>query len=129
MAVYDQRDPDLAGEMFRLDAGEVEAVADILGAPRMTQQFADLSTGCSIVAVVRDADVETSPEPQEVWHGGDVLVVIGSRQGLEQPDTLLSVPSSDPTGGPRLGSTRAFHSPAPELLSITQTGSSTGAQS
>lgn len=125
MAVYDQRDPDRARGVFHLDPDEVEAVADILGAPRMTQRFADLTrevpglrsarlavrpgspfdgralgetrartlTGCSIVAVVRDADVVTSPEPHEVLHGGDVLVVIGSRQGLEQLDTLLSAPS------------------------------------
>lgn len=125
MAVYDQRDPDRAREVLHLDADEVEAVADILGAPRMTQRFADLSrevpglrsarlavrpgspydgrtlgdtrartlTGCSIVAVVRDADVVTSPDPQDVLRGGDVLVVIGSKQGLEQLDTLLSVPS------------------------------------
>lgn len=125
LAVYDQRDPDRAREVLHLDRGEVEAVAEILGAPRVTQRFADLSrevpglrsarltvragspfdarplgetrartlTGCSIVAVVRDADVVTSPEPHEVLHGGDVLVVIGSQQGLEQLETLLSVPS------------------------------------
>lgn len=125
LAVYDQRDPDKARGVFYLDQDEVEAVADILGAPRMTQRFADLSrevpglrsgrlavrsgspydgrplgdtrartlTGCSIVAVVRDADVVTSPDPQEVLRGGDVLVVIGSRQGLEQLETLLSAPS------------------------------------
>lgn len=47
-------------------------------------------TGCSIVAVVRDDNIVTSPEPHEVLHAGDVLVVIGSQQGLEQLGTLLS---------------------------------------
>lgn len=122
VVVYDQRDPDRARGVFHLDAEEADAVAEILGAPRLTQRFADLSrevpglrsarialragspfdgrplgetrartrTGCSIVAVVRDADIVTSPEPQEVLHADDVLVVIGSQQGLEQLETLLS---------------------------------------
>jgi len=122
VVVYDQRDPDRARGMFHLEPDEADALAEILGAPRLTQRFADLSrevpglqsaritlragspfdgrqlgetrartlTGSSIVAVVRDADIVTSPAPTEVLRGGDVLVVIGSQQGLEQLDTLLS---------------------------------------
>ena len=110
--------------MFHIEPDEANAVAEILGAPRLTQRSADLSrevpglrsariaprarspfdgrplgetrartrtrTGCSILAVVRDDDIVTSPEPHEVLHAGDVLVVIGSQQGLEQLGTLLS---------------------------------------
>lgn len=122
VVVYDQRDPDRARGVFHLEADEADAVAEILGAPRLTQRFADLSrevpglrsarialraaspfngrllgdtrartlTGCSIVAVVRAADIVTSPEPAEILHAGDILVVIGSQQGLEQLDALLS---------------------------------------
>jgi TrkA domain protein len=43
IALYDRRDPDRAGSVIRLDAEEVDAVADVLGAPRLTQRFADLS--------------------------------------------------------------------------------------
>ena len=121
IVVYDQRDPDRARRVLHLEPDEAEAVADILGAPRLTQRFADLSrevpglrsarialqagspfdgrplgetrartlTGCSIVAVVRESDIITSPEPSEVLHSGDVLVAIGSLQGLEQLDPLL----------------------------------------
>lgn len=124
LAVYDRNDPDKASLVFHLAPEEVEAVADILGATRMTQQFADLSrevpglrsgrlairpgsiyegrllgdtkartlTGCSIVAVVRDRDVVTSPGPDEVLRGGDVLVVIGSSHGLEQLEDMLTDP-------------------------------------
>jgi TrkA domain protein len=124
LAVYDGPDPDRAREVLRLDADEADAVAQVLGATRVTQRFADLSrevpglesarmsirsgspydgrplgdtrartlTGCSIVAVVRGAEVLTSPEPQQLLHVGDVLVVIGSRQGLEQLGALLSGP-------------------------------------
>ncbi len=43
VAVYDRRDPDRARSVIRLDAEEVDAVAEVLGAPRLTQRFADLS--------------------------------------------------------------------------------------
>jgi TrkA domain protein len=42
-AVYDPRDPDRALGVVRLDPEEVDAVAEVLGAPRLTQRFADLS--------------------------------------------------------------------------------------
>jgi TrkA domain protein len=43
MAVYDRRDPDEATLALRLDPEEVDALAEVLGAPRLTQRFADLS--------------------------------------------------------------------------------------
>jgi TrkA domain protein len=122
VAVYDRRDPDRARGMFRLNPEEVDAVAEVLGAPRLTQRFADLSrevpglqsarfpirpgspfdgrtlgdtrartlTGCSIVAIVRGADVVPSPSPADGLLAGDVLVAIGSGTGLEQLDRRLS---------------------------------------
>ncbi len=122
IAVYDRRDPDRARGMFRLEPEEVDAVAEVLGAPRLTQRFADLSrevpglesaritvgegspfagrtlgdtrartlTGCSIVAIVRGADVVPSPAPGDPLRAGDVLVAIGSSTGLEQLDRRLS---------------------------------------
>jgi len=43
IAVYDRRDPDRARGVFRLSPEEADAVAEVLGAPRLTQRFADLS--------------------------------------------------------------------------------------
>jgi TrkA domain protein len=43
ISVYDARDPDRAVGMFRLSPEEADAVAEVLGAPRLTQRFADLS--------------------------------------------------------------------------------------
>jgi TrkA domain protein len=43
IAVYDARDPDRARGMFRLSPEQADAVAEVLGAPRLTQRFADLS--------------------------------------------------------------------------------------
>jgi TrkA domain protein len=122
IAVYDRRDPDRARGVFRLSPEEADAVAEVLGAPRLTQRFADLSrevpglqsarftigpgspfagrtlgdtrartlTGCSIVAIVRDADVVPSPAPGDDLRAGDVLVAIGAATGLEQLERRLS---------------------------------------
>jgi TrkA domain protein len=40
-------------------------------------------TGASIVAVVRDGEVIPSPGPEQVLAGGDVVVVVGTRAGVE----------------------------------------------
>ncbi|HSE70021.1 MAG TPA: cation:proton antiporter regulatory subunit [Nocardioidaceae bacterium] len=122
VAVYDREDRDRAQSVLTLSPAEAAAIADVLGAPRMTERFADLSrevpglrsarfalrrespyvdrplgatqartrTGCSIVAVVRGDQVVTSPGPAEMLHTGDVLVVIGSREGLEALGALLA---------------------------------------
>jgi len=122
IAVYDRRDPDRARGVLRLTPEEADALAEVLGAPRLTQRFADLSrevpglqsarfpvgpgspfdgrtlgdtrartlTGCSVVAIVRDADVVPSPTPGDRLQAGDVLVAIGSAAGLEQLDRRLS---------------------------------------
>lgn len=122
IAVYDGHDPDRARGVFRLSPEEADAVAEVLGAPRLTQRFADLSrevpglqsarfpiapgspfdgrtlgdtrartlTGCSIVALVRGADVVPSPGPEDELRAGDVLVAIGSASGLEHLDRRLS---------------------------------------
>lgn len=119
---YDVSDPDSAQSVFHLTAEEANTLADVLGAPRLAERFADLSrevpglrsgrfslragtpyvdrplgdtqartrTGCSIVAVVRDNDVVTSPSPAEVLRADDVLVVIGSEQGLSELGARLA---------------------------------------
>jgi TrkA domain protein len=112
--VYGARDPDQARPVFRLNDEEADALAQILGAPRMVERFADLTkevpgldagqveivptspfvdrplgdtkartrTGASIVAIVRDEEVLASPGPAEVLHAEDVLVVIGTENGI-----------------------------------------------
>lgn len=114
VVVYDAEDPDTCRPAFRLDEDSAEALAQILGAPRIAERFADLTkevpglsagqvevggdspyaekplgstrartrTGASVVAVVRGDDVLASPGPEEVLHTGDVLVVIGTHDGI-----------------------------------------------
>ncbi|MFE6613349.1 cation:proton antiporter regulatory subunit [Amycolatopsis sp. NPDC057786] len=111
---YSTTDPDEGDLLFRLTAAEADTVAEILGAPRIAERFADLTkevpgldagqivvpsasghvgqplghtrartrTGASIVAIVRGGEVIASPVPDEVLRGGDVLVVIGTHEGI-----------------------------------------------
>lgn len=112
---YTARDPDRAQRVFRLTGSEAEALAQILGAPRMVESYADLTrevpgldagqvevrpgsryagralgdtrartrTGASIVAIVRGDQVLASPGPDEVLQPADVLVVIGTDDGID----------------------------------------------
>lgn len=112
--VYAASDPDKARRVFRLNDRESEVLAQILGAPRMVESYADLTkevpgleagqvrigprspfggrplgdtrartrTGASIVAIVRDDEVLASPGPGQVLQPGDVLVVIGTADGI-----------------------------------------------
>ncbi|WP_179468995.1 cation:proton antiporter regulatory subunit [Mycolicibacterium vinylchloridicum] len=112
--MYSAADPDQAHPVFRLTDEEADALAQILGAPRLVERFADLTkevpgldagqveivptspfvdrplgdtkartrTGASIVAIVRDEEVLASPGPGEVLHADDVLVVIGTEDGI-----------------------------------------------
>ena len=114
VVVYGGADPDQARPVFRLTDEEADALAQILGAPRLVERFADLTkevpgldagqveivptspfvdrplgdtkartrTGASIVAIVRDEEVLASPGPAEVLHANDVLVVIGTENGI-----------------------------------------------
>jgi TrkA domain protein len=121
LVVYGATDPDEGRPVLQLNDDEAEAVAEILGAPRIAERFADLTkevpgllsaqvevgtgsaydgrplgatrartrTGASVVAVVRGEEVIASPTPQEVLHGGDVLVVIGTHEGIAGVEQII----------------------------------------
>ncbi|GIF12887.1 cation:proton antiporter regulatory subunit [Actinoplanes teichomyceticus] len=114
-------DPDVAVPLFRLTRDEADTVADILGALRIAERFADLTreipglgagqipvpagspfagrplgetrartrTGASIVAIVRNDHVIASPGPGQVMRPGDVLVVIGTHDGIAGVERIL----------------------------------------
>ncbi len=114
VVVYGADDPDEARPVVRLTNDEAEAVAQIFGAPRIAERFAELTrevpgleagqvhitrgspfvdrplgdtrartrTGASIVAIVRDDDVVASPGPAEMLRARDVLIVIGTQEGI-----------------------------------------------
>lgn len=114
VVVYGADDPDQARPVVRLSNDEAEAVAQIFGAPRIAERFAELTrevpgleagqvhitlgspfvdhplgdtrartrTGASIVAIVREEDVLVSPGPTEILRARDVLIVIGTQEGI-----------------------------------------------
>ncbi|HEX2774817.1 MAG TPA: cation:proton antiporter regulatory subunit [Micromonosporaceae bacterium] len=47
-------------------------------------------TGASIVAVVRGEQVHASPRPDFVFHGGDIVVVVGTAEGTAAVARLLA---------------------------------------
>jgi TrkA domain protein len=133
VVVYPSDDPDQAQPVFRLTDEEAEALAQILGAPRIAERFADLTrevpglnagqvtirpgstyvdrplgdtrartrTGASIVAIVRDEEVLASPGPAELLRAGDVLVVIGTEDGIAGVNEIVD--RDDVAGPPSQG--------------------------
>lgn len=121
VVLYHAADLDTAQPLFRLTEEEADALAQILGAPRIAERFADLTrevpgldagqavvraespyvdrplgdtqartrTGASIVAIVRDEEVLPSPSPAEPLRAGDVLVVIGTADGINRVIQIL----------------------------------------
>ena len=122
MVVYDRDDPDACTEVMTLTAAEADTVAELLGAPRIAERFADLTreipglvaaqvsilsdssfagralgetrlrtlTGASIVALVRDQEVVAAPHPDEQLRAGDVLVVMGTEEGITAARRILN---------------------------------------
>lgn len=114
LVVYSADNPDEGRPALRLTGDEAEVLAEILGAPRIAERFADLTkevpglgsgqvevrpgspfdgrplgetrartrTGASIVAIVRGEEVTASPGPGDRLRAGDVLVVIGTHEGI-----------------------------------------------
>lgn len=121
VVVYHHDDPDQAQHMFLLNKDEADTLAQILGAPRIAERFADLThevpgldagqvtvepgspfvdrplgdtrartrTGVSIVAIVRGDEVLASPRPAEVLRADDVLVVIGTEDGIRGIEDIV----------------------------------------
>ena len=121
LVVFPRSDPDQSRPVVRLNSAEADALAEILGAPRMAERFADLTkevpglvagqvevaagspfagqtlgetrartrTGASVVAIVRGEDVIVSPTPDQRLQPGDVLVVVGGRDGIAAVERMI----------------------------------------
>lgn len=121
VVLYRRDDPDQARPVFHLTDEEADAVAQILGAPKIAERFTELTseipgveagqvhlradspfvgrplcetrartrTGASIVAIVRHDKVLASPSPTEILRADDVLVVIGTQDGIGGVEQLV----------------------------------------
>ncbi|MEN3585219.1 MULTISPECIES: cation:proton antiporter regulatory subunit [unclassified Streptomyces] len=119
VSLYRTDDPDSCAYSLRLTAAEAEAVTDalqpdhhsasllsttqlglvaerieisasshwngrLLGDTRMRTE-----TGASVVAVLRRAEAIPSPAPDFRLVGGDILIVIGTREGVDSAAAIL----------------------------------------
>lgn len=120
IVLYDE-EGDGAAATVSLNADEADAVAELLGAPKLVMRLSSLQsqaddvqteqlplshdspfagrplgdtkartrTGASIVAVLRGGYTEPSPGPDFVLEGGDMVVTVGTREGLAKVGALL----------------------------------------
>jgi TrkA domain protein len=121
VVVYDTDDPDSCSEAVRLDTDEADALAELLGAPRIVERLARIRdeiaelhvrelpirprsafagrtlgeteartrTGASVVAVLRNDRMMASPNPDFRFECGDVVVVVGTGEGIEGVARIL----------------------------------------
>ena len=86
-----ERFADLTREVPGLNAGQVEVTAGSPFDGRMLGETrARTKTGASIVAIVRGEDVIASPSPGQSLRAGDILVVIGTQQGITGVEHILA---------------------------------------
>ena len=121
LIVYDLDDPDSSSETVTLDTDEADALAELLGAPRIAERLASVReqvaglvvedipipagspfegrtlgdtqartrTGASVVAVLRGGRMLPSPEPDFRFQPDDLVVVVGTQDGIEAVVRLL----------------------------------------
>ncbi|MFF9899559.1 cation:proton antiporter regulatory subunit [Streptomyces longispororuber] len=119
LSAYRSDDPDACALSLRLSSGDAAALADaLLPAPQCSTLLhtTDLGlvaerievagtshwngrllgdtrlrteTGASVVAVLRRAEAIPSPAPDFRLAGGDTLIVIGTREGVESAAAIL----------------------------------------
>ena len=122
LVVYDREDPDACSETLPLTTEEADALAELLGAPRVVERLATIReqaaglvtaqllvppgspyagrtlgetearsrTGASIVAVLRDGGVFPSPTPDFRFEPGDLVLVVGTRAGVDGVARILA---------------------------------------
>ncbi len=77
-----------------VDGVYTEQIALPAGSPYAQRRLGDTAartrTGASIVAVIRGRSVLPSPGPEFAFAGGDVVVAVGTRTGLDRLSAILS---------------------------------------
>jgi TrkA domain protein len=85
-----ERFTELTREVPGLEAGRVHIQPGGLFVDRpLGDTHARTRTGASIVAIVRDEDVLASPGPAETLRAGDVLIVIGTEEGIAGVEQIV----------------------------------------
>ncbi|GAA3751598.1 cation:proton antiporter regulatory subunit [Salinactinospora qingdaonensis] len=85
-----ERFADLAKEIPGLSAGQMELPSDSSFVGKtLGETRARTRTGASIVALVRGEDVIASPGPEQSLQAGDILVVIGTHEGIAGVQAII----------------------------------------
>jgi TrkA domain protein len=117
LVLYDVDDPDACLASIPLTDDEAEALASLMlgqlaglrqqaagllteqialpaGSPFVNRRLGDTRartrTSASIVAVLRDREVIASPGPSFVFEANDVVVAVGTREGLDGVTAILA---------------------------------------
>jgi TrkA domain protein len=122
LVVYAKDDPGSAVVSVALTAEEADALAELLGTPRVAQLLSRLHrqvigmiseqvpivadspyvgrtlgatqartrTGASIIGVLRGSEVIASPGPDFVFEPGDMVIVVGTRDGTQAVADILT---------------------------------------
>ncbi len=119
LAVYDRTDRDVCRTVLHLSVEDAAALTEVLGANHVSETVRRVQrlegvaidwvtvagggagrtiadgayrtrTGASIVAVVRGDATVPAPGPDEHLHDGDVVVAVGTPEGLESLRMLLA---------------------------------------
>lgn len=120
LLVFSRQDPDACSEVVRMSEEEAASLGELLGAPRLVETLTGMElqglmseqipietdspfagrtlgetqartrTGASIVAVIRDEETIISPTPDFRFHTGDMVVVVGTREGVRGVSTILT---------------------------------------
>ena len=97
--------PQLVTRLTDLQRSVDEVITEQLPIPRTSsyagrplgQTQVRTRTGASIVAVLRDGSTHASPGPDFVLQAGDLVVTVGTREGLDQVARILD--GGAPPGG------------------------------
>jgi TrkA domain protein len=118
IALYDRRDPDACRTVLHLDPDDTRSLAELLGASQVSEVIGAVQqdvegiaidwitlrsggatigdgqlrkrTGASIVAILRNGGTIAAPGPEERLLAGDVVVAVGTPEGLDQLRALLT---------------------------------------
>lgn len=120
LLVFSREDPDACSETVRMTDEESSTLGELLGSPRIVDTltgipvegllseqipiergspYADRTlgetqartrTGASIVALIRGEETIISPTPDFLFQPGDVVVVVGTREGVRGVSSILT---------------------------------------
>ncbi len=120
LLVFSREDPDACSETVRMTDEESSALGELLGAPHIVDTLTGIPvegllseqipieadspfanrtlgetqartrTGASIVAVIRGQETIISPTPDFRFQPRDVVVVVGTREGVRGVSTILT---------------------------------------